>query len=215
MKFTKLAAAGATLALAVGSVVGIGVAASAIDVPVDEIGTETNPYAEAAWFLGNPVGPALTQDTTGLTIVGQNQLLYGQSTPGVTGAEFQAFVEGAAFASTGSPATFQVPVFFDGEANTGFTTLRPAVTGTPVTTTQWISSQTVAGLTANVPVSFEEIVAAFGEGDAAEILAFGIFVDAGSTTVLQSVTWGGETWTFATAEAVVPTPVQDPATFTG
>lgn len=217
MKFTKLAAAGATFALAVGSVVGIGVAASAIEVPIDQIGVEGDTYPAATWFLGDPQGPALTQDTTGLTIPGQNQLLYGQSTTDVSGADFEAFIDGAAFASTGSPATFQVPVFFNGEANTAFTTLRPAETGSPTTDMLWISSQTVAGLTANEAVPFADIMAAFDgvEGDAAEILAFGIFVDEGSTTVLQSVTWNGETWTFATAEAVVPTPVQDPARFTG
>jgi hypothetical protein len=218
MKFNKLAAAGATFALVVGSVVGIGAAASAIDVPIDQIGVEGASYPAATWFLGNPVGPALSQDTTGLTIPGQNQLLYGQSTTVATGAAFTDLIDGAAFAATGT-ATFQVPVFFDGTANTAFTTLRPAVPGTPTTSTEWISSRTIAslGLTAGVAVPFATIAAAFDTAADAEVLAFGVFVNAGDTAVLQSVTWNGETWTFAapTPDAEVPTPVQDPARFTG
>ena len=40
MKFTSLSAAGATIALAACFVLGIGIAANAIDVPLDEIGVE-------------------------------------------------------------------------------------------------------------------------------------------------------------------------------
>ena len=114
MKFTKLSAAGATIALAVGSVVGIGIAAHAIDVPIDEIGQEVpgGGYPEDQWFVGDPAGPALTQDETGLTIPGRNQLLYGWLEAGVTAEEFEAYIEGASFDGTG-PLTFQVPVFLD------------------------------------------------------------------------------------------------------
>ncbi len=216
MKINKLAAVGATFALAVGSVFGASIAANAIEVPVGSIGVEGDSYPTGTWFLGDPVGPELTQDATGLTIPGQNQLLYGQSTAGITGAAFADFVEGASFDGDGD-LTFQIPVYFDGENATDFTTLRPAVTGSPSTGTDWVSSRSVAGLTANTPVPFSEIVAAFGEGDGAEILAFGVFVNPDQTALLRSVTSGGVTWTFATPTVapVVPVPVQGPATFTG
>ena len=57
-----------------------------------------------------------------------------------------------------------------------------------------------------------------------QIVAFGVFsFGDGNSALLRSVTWDGQTWTFATpaavvvppVEAVVPTPIQDPATFTG
>lgn len=215
MKFTKLAAVGATLALAVGSVLGASLAASAIEVPVGDIGVEGGSYPAGEWFLGLPVGATpLTQDATGMTITGQNQLLYGQSTEGVDGAAFEALIDGAAFTGTGT-MTFQVPVFFNGEANSDFTTLRPAVPGSPSTSTDWISSRSVAGLTANTPVPFSDILDAFGDSGI-EVLGFGVFVDPGQTAVLASLTWDGVTWTFATpVPAVVPTPIQKPATFTG
>jgi len=218
MKSRKLAAVGATLALAVGSVIGLSAAASGVEVPIDSIGTEGASYPAGTWFVGNPAGPALSQDAAGLTIPARNQVLYGQSISGVDSEEFADLIAGASFKANG-PLTFQVPVFFDGEANTEFTTLRPAVTGTPVTTTKWISSQSVAGLDKNVEYSFDDILKAFdtAEGDA-EVLAFGVLsYGEGSSAVLQSVTWNGTTWTFATPlpTAVVPTPVKDSATFTG
>ncbi|MDY0909687.1 hypothetical protein [Microbacterium sp. CFBP9034] len=245
MKLNKFTAVGATLALAVGSVVGIGAAAYAIDVPIDEITVEGDTYPAGQWFLGSPVGPELSQDETGLTIPGRNQLLYGWSFTGAEGAgtttaEFTALIEGASFEATGD-ATFQVPVFFDPEdtvINEGdalvFTTLRPATTGSPLTSTDWISSRALPafGIAANTPVPFADIAALFDEaielGAAPEILAFGILVDEGATVLLNSVTFAGETWTFATPvdpvdppvepvdpPAEVPTPIQDPATFTG
>jgi hypothetical protein len=233
MKINKLTAIGATLALAAGSIVGLGLAASAVDVPIGSIVNETSPYPVEQWFIGNPAGPALSQDTTGLTIPGRNQLLYGRSTTVPTGADFTALISGASFVATGT-ATFQVPVFFDGTANTEFTTLRPAVPGSPTTTSNWISSQDVpsVGLTANTPVPFTTIAAAFDTAADAEVLAFGVVVDPGTSAVLTSVTWAGTTWTFATPAAPVPptappvappaapvappaTPVTGAATFTG
>ncbi|KQT02383.1 hypothetical protein [Cellulomonas sp. Leaf395] len=233
MKINKLTAVGATLALATASVLGLGAAANAIDVPIGSIGVEGATYPAGTWFLGNPVGPALAQDTTGLTITGQNQLLYGQTTVVETGAEFTSLIGGASVAPATGNYAFQVPVFFDGAGNAEFTTLRPAVPGTPLTTTDWISSQNVPslGLVANAAVPFATIAAAFQAAGDAEVLAFGLFVPAGQTVVLSTVTWGGTTWNFATPTApVVPvappvapvtpaapvaTPVPGAATFTG
>jgi hypothetical protein len=216
MKLNKLTAVGATLAIAVGSVIGISAAASAVEVPIDEIGQEVagGGYLADQWFVGDPAGPALTQTEDGLTIPGRNQFLYGLLETGVTGAEFEALIEDAAFDGTG-PLTFQVPVYMSG--TTGFTTLQPTTTGTPVKTTTWMSSQKVAGLEKFTPYTFDQIVAAIeGAGDNATVLAFGVFVGPGATAELQSVTWGEDFWTFATpTEAVAPTPIEDSATFTG
>ena len=235
MKINKLAAVGASVALAVGSVVGIGAAAFGVEVPIDEIGQEVpgEAYPAGQWFVGDPAGPELSQDETGLTIPGRNQLLYGQSTTGVTTDAFTALIEGASVEATGT-YTFQVPVFFDSEDVDGdgdllFTTLRPAVPGSPETTTEWTSSRAIValGVAANTPVAFSLIADVFDvaidEEASPEILAFGVFVNPGETAVLSSVTWGGEEWTFATptepveppTEAEIPTPIQDSATFTG
>ncbi|WP_028047481.1 hypothetical protein [Cellulomonas sp. URHE0023] len=207
MKTNKLTAVGATLALVVVSVLGLSTAADAAYVPVTDIVTETTPYPVEQWFLGNPVGPALTQDATGLTIPGQNQLLYGRAIPGATGAEFQAFIEGVSFVGTG-PLTFQVTVYL-GPGTAGFTTLRPSTTGSPTAATTWISSQAVGGLPADTPVPFAQIVAAF-VADNATVLGSGVFVNPGDTAVLSSFTSGAETWTFATPAAPVTPPVVAP-----
>ena len=237
MKTNKLVTAGASLALAIGSVVGIGAAAFGVEVPIDEIGQEVpgEGYPAGQWFVGDPAGPELTQDETGLTVPGRNQLLYGQSITGVTTDAFTALIEGASVDATGT-YTFQVPVFFDpedvdGDGDLLFTTLRPAVPGSPETTTEWTSSRAIPalGVAANTPVAFSVIADVFDfaldaePARSPEILAFGVFVNTGDSAVLTSVTWDGETWTFATptavvvppTEAVVPTPIQNPATFTG
>jgi hypothetical protein len=207
MKINKLTAVGATLTLAVGSVLGLGTAATAVEVPVGSIVAETNPYPVEQWFLGNPQPTtAPTQDASGLTLTGRTQLLYGRVTPVASGAAFTTLISGASFVATGT-ATFQVPVFFDGTANTEFTTLRPAVPGSPTTTSEWISSQAVAGLPAGTPLPFATIAAAFDAAGDAEVLAFGVIVDPGTTAVLSSVTWAGTTWTFATPAAPVTPPV--------
>ena len=93
MKFNKLTAVGASLALAVGSVFGVSLAASAADVPLSSIGAEGASYPANQWFVGNPAGPALTEDTAGLHIDGRNQLLYGESMAPMTGATFTDFVD--------------------------------------------------------------------------------------------------------------------------
>jgi hypothetical protein len=207
MKTNKLAAVGATLALVVGSIVGLSTAAGAAYVPVTDIVTETSPYPVERWFLGNPVGPALTQDATGLTIPGQNQLLYGRAISGVTAAEFQAFIEGVSFVGTG-PLTFQVTVYL-GPGSTNFTTFRPTTTGTPLTTTTWTSSQPIGATPANTPVTFDQILTAF-INENATVLGSGVFVNPGQTAVLSSFTSGAEVWTFATP--VTPPVVVPPVT---
>ena len=222
MKFNKLTAVGASLALAVGSVFGVSLAASAADVPLSSIGAEGASYPANQWFVGNPAGPALTEDTAGLHIDGRNQLLYGESMAPMTGATFTDFVDGASFTGTGT-MTFQIPVFFDGDADGDFTTLRPAQPGNPTSSGDWISSRAVAGLSANTPVPFAAVAAAFDAATNPEVLAFGVFVNPGDSAVLQSVTAGGETWTFGVpvpaanpgGGAVAPTPIQKSATFTG
>lgn len=233
MKLKKLTAVGAGIALAIGSVFGVSLAASAIEVPVNEIGVEGASYPANQWFLGKvttpDAGPAPTQDASGLTITGKNQLLYGKSMPGLDGTAFTNFVASASFAGSGQMA-FQIPVFFSTGSDRQFTTLRPDSFGVPAASGTWISSQAVAGLPAGAPVPFADIVAAFDSAAGqAEVLAFGVFVNPGATAVLESVTAGGETWTFNTPvpagptdnvdtpdnPAVAPTPIKKSATFTG
>jgi hypothetical protein len=203
-------------------------------VPVDEIGQEVpgEDYPFGEWFVGDPAGPALIQGTDGLTIPGQNQLLFGVLADSVTAEEFEEFIDVVEFDGTG-PLTFQVPVFL-GPGESNFTTLRPTTTGTPSTATTWTVSRTAGPLTKNASYTFDEILAAF-VGTDASVLAFGVFVDPGETAVLRSVTVDDQVWSFATpaapvtpptapvapaaqapaAQAPVATPVRAAATFTG
>ena len=225
MKLNKLAAAGATLALAVGSIVGISTAATAAEVPQSDIVTETHPYPVEKWFVGEPpkgepAGPAMTQTATGLTIPSRNQLLYGQSVKNVTGAAFEAFVKGVKVDGSG-PLIFQVPLFLNGATGAEFTTFMQVAAGTPSTEEQWTSSQAVGGLKAFDPVPFSKIVEVINAaGGDTEILAFGVGVFGPAnqfTAELRSVTSGAQNWTFATpvVTAEVPTPIEDSASFTG
>ena len=241
MKINKFTAIGATVALAISAVVGMSAAASAADdiyVPLDEIRQAQDglPYPQNQWFVGDPAGPALTQDETGLTIEARNQLQYGETIPNVTSGELTTFVDSAEFDADGD-LFFQIALY----ANGNFTTIMPEFAGQPSTTGNWIVSRAIGDIAEGVPVSFATILELIGTTDAGvgtdagtvQIVSFGVFsYGEGNSALLRSVTWGdrsgesAQTWIFYTpeevvppvvppVEAVVPTPIQDPATFTG
>ena len=229
MKKTRLAAAGAALALGIGAVLGGALPATAANSYYNaaDLEQEGDSYPNT-WFTGNPlpeVAPADSED--GLVLTGRTQLLYGNVQ---TGADLRALVDSAEVAADGD-WHFQIPVFLDGEAGEGFSTFRPADPNVVSTEVDWISTGNVGTVPRNTRVDFDDIVAAFDGGDAPTILAHGILVLEGNTTTVASISWGGDTSFFTAEPPVVPedpetpgtpappappaTPVDDNASFTG
>lgn len=212
MKLSRIAAGGAGLALvAVSTFVGA-TAASAVDVVLPSIPAETSPYSPG-WFAGNVSGGDGTavQSAAGLLITGGTngyQLLNGDPASVTDVSLTEALNSPGAYTSTGE-AFFQISVF--GEPGTQFTTLRPVVSTD--TAGAWYSSQSVAGLTANTPYTAAELIAAL-DGDApAEVLAFGVFVNAGTTANLTSIVFDNEFYAFNEGP-VAPTLTVAPGTVT-
>jgi hypothetical protein len=201
MKLSRIVATGAVLALIGGSSVLTATTATAVAAPTTnyvktaDFGTEVSPYAKS-WFKGNATPATTVSDSvSGLVVTGQ--ILNGE-TPAtglvdlVTGAKLQV-VTGSAY--------FQVSVFAN--ATTGYTTLRPELPGQPTTTGSWITSQAIAADSTNGNGT------AYAKGDSAtlaqfagalgtdvSILAYGAFVDPGTSATISSITWNGVTSRF-------------------
>ncbi|HWR84514.1 MAG TPA: LPXTG cell wall anchor domain-containing protein, partial [Rhodoglobus sp.] len=79
-----------------------------------------------------------------------------------------------------------------------FTTLRPVVADD--LWGLWTTSRSVAGLTANAPYTVAQLVAALDAGEAAKVLAFGVFVNAGDTVLVRGISFNGDDYLFYTGE---------------
>lgn len=213
MKISRVIATGAVLALIGGSSVLTTATATAAPVPTTnyvkaaDFGTEVSPYAKS-WFKGNATPATTVSDSvSGLAVTGQ--ILNGD-TPAtglvnlVTVAKFHV-VSGSAY--------FQVPVFAN--ATTGYTTLRPELPGQPTTTGVWITSQAIAADSTNgngtayakgASATLTQFADALGTD--VSILAYGAFVNPGTTATISSITWDGVTSQFT------PAPTATPATAT-
>lgn len=228
MKKSRLAAAGAAIALGLSGVFIAAVPSIAADYYYDasDIGVEGGSYP-AGWFTGiDPAAAAAPVDSEdGLVITGRTILLNGDREDDVADGRLAELVESAAVDADGD-WHFQIPVFLDGD--TTFATLRPAVGNSVTTADQWISSRAIGTVPANTAVSFEEIAAAFESGSAPTILAYGILVSEGQTTTVASITWGADTSYFTaepasiddtdvpgTTPAAPATPVADHAKYAG
>lgn len=218
MKFSRLAATGAAIALIGGSIAFVGTSATADSTTyytASDFGVESSPYP-AGWFVGDGSTGTLSSETAGLVAPGTMQILNG-TTP-ITG--IANLIAGASFNVASGNAFFQVSLFNtpDGEGQ-GFTTLRPV--NPNVLTGQWTLSQSLPGLTAGTAYDLSTIVAGLSEGY--QILAYGAFVDPGTTATIASITWGGATSVFTSKPATVTpttpaapaTPVKTSASFTG
>jgi hypothetical protein len=208
MKLSRIAAAGAGVALIAGSVFVGGVAANAADIPVTlpVIPAETSPYS-AGWFAGTVAGGDGTavQGTGGLVITGGTegyQLLNGD--PVGTSVSFADAFSYQGVSAVGGNAFYQISLFAN--AGTDFTTLRP------VDTTNlwgdWTLSQSVDGLTAGTSYTKDEITTALALGDAPQVLAFGIFVNAGDTVTLRGLIFNEDSYLFAAAPTLTIAPAK-------
>ena len=224
MKISRIAASGAGIALIAASTFVGAAAANAEDIDVtvpNPLPAEVSPYA-AGWFAGEVTagdGTAV-QSAAGLTITGGTngfQLLNGDP---VNGAPI-SLTEALSYqqvSTVGADAFFQISVF--GEPGAEFTTLRPVV-ATDIWG-QWTTSQSVAGLTANDPYTKEQLLAALDAGTAAEVLAYGVFVNAGTTSTVRALYFGSDTHYFAARPTLSVNPasltvaqVATPITLTG
>lgn len=206
MKLSRIVATGAAFSLVAASVLLGASAANAADYYETD---GANFPAEAPtyitdWFHGNvttsPGGYANTPG--GLEMTGGAQLLNG-GTP-VTG--LKNLVDNAGFALASGNATFQISMFTL-TGDTGFTTLRPVAANTVPNSSDanlWRVSQGFGSIVPTGTYSVDELIAEMDTDY--KILAYGLFVSPGDVTVVESITWNGDT-TYFFAEP-------DPLTYT-
>lgn len=165
---------------------------------------ETSPYA-AGWFAGDVASGDgfATQSAAGLTITGGAngyQLLNGD--PAVATDITLAAAAGLGVSTAGGNAFYQISVF--GEPNTQFTTLRP-VDPTDLAG-NWATSQAFGTYAANAEDTLAAFTIALDAGEPAQVLAFGVFVNAGTTVVVRAIGWNGDNYLFAAAPAATANP---------
>lgn len=174
--------------------------AATIEVDASSIPAESNPYA-AGWFAGSVAGGtgSAAQSAAGLAIVGGAtgyQLLNGAPANGV--GNTTAAASNLAVSTVGGDAFYQISVFAEpGEADPGFTTLRPVdahnlggdwVNSRAFSATAPVAAGTAAPLSTHLGL-LDELVPA-------EVLAFGVFVNGGDNVTLRSISWNGDAYLF-------------------
>jgi len=217
MKLARTLAAGAAAALVGVASLAAADAASAAPAPSVEYVTagqfvpETSPYP-TQWFQGDvsPATGSIASGPAGLTVTGTQQLLNGD-TPS---SDLTLLIDSASFIADG-PAAFQISLFTNPLAHgTGFTTLVPDdITPAALQTTTWHTTQAISNAAGTLNYAAGDTVdLSTFETDFPnyEILAYGVYVGAGFTTDLQSITWGSVTTRFTPA----PTASVSPATIT-
>jgi hypothetical protein len=208
VKAIRTITAGAALALVAGSAL-IAVPANAADdyINVSQIGVEGSSYP-AGWFVGAGSTGSAATTPSGLSVNGREQVLNG--TPGT--APSGGLVELATNAHLGvvsGNADFQIPLFTDGSAHTGFTTLRPDNFNNPGLNPAagWTTSGTVGTFAAGTSHTLAEYDAELATLPTAyELLAYGVIVPAGESAVISSITWNGTTTWFTPQPSGTATP---------
>ncbi|MHA6694504.1 hypothetical protein [Homoserinimonas sp. A520] len=221
MKFSRMLAVGAATALVGVSTLAIGGTASAADFYVNDtqFPAETSPYSPG-WFTGGGSTGTIDSTPSGLLVDGTTglyQILNG-TTPTT---DILGLVNGAEMTMASGNAIFQIPVFYDHDQNPAtnprFTTLRPdGFNQAGIDGANWVSSWNIVsadGTTVVVPADtstpLTTIVTALQANY--EILAFGAYVNAGTTATIVSITWAGNTHWFLPA---APTAAITPASLT-
>ncbi|MGK9147414.1 hypothetical protein KXS11_07300 [Plantibacter flavus] len=197
------------LAVVAGSTLLLAAPASAADFQVtpDQLQGSIEPGAYAGWHEGyaaDAVGAPAEITDAGLVLTGPSQIINGLTTPiDVDGVDttFADLAGTAGFTSTNDAVYFQIPIFGDGAAGQ-FTTLRPLAPGQAGLTGQWVSSNSIPGVTAETPYSIDELSAAIGDF---RLLAFGVLAIESGDDVVQTISFNGDDYNF-----FVPAPVFDP-----
>jgi hypothetical protein len=208
VKSTRRIIAGAVAAAAVVASALLVAPANAADtyVTADQIGTEGASYP-AGWFVGAGSTGAIASVAGGLSIVGPEQVLNG--TPGAIGDGLVAVVSAAQLGVTSGNADFQIPLYTDGATDSGFTTLRPdnfnnaGLNPAAGWTTSGAFGTFAAG-SSHTLADYDAELATLGTTP--ELLAYGVFVPAGETAVVSSITWNGTTTRFTPSPTGTATP---------
>ncbi|WP_314139214.1 hypothetical protein [uncultured Plantibacter sp.] len=212
LKTSRRTAALATgLAVVAGSTLLIAGPASAAEIQVTQVAADDATYAGWHEGVATPGAPAVLTEA-GLTMTGDSQIINGFNEGdgiAVAAGGFAALAESAGYASTGDDLYFQIPVYADGAADT-FTVLQPELPGAANLSGNWVVTQDVPGIASDAVYTAAELDAALGDFN---LLAFGVFAEAGTVDTLQSVSFVGDTYNFAAVAPVFnPLVVVDPDT---
>jgi hypothetical protein len=209
MKLSRLAASGAGLALIAASTFVGATAASADDFYLGDTfpqHTDGTPYPEG-WFLGQVSTPGTATSTlAGLQATGTYLLLKSTNTT----TRLADLVSGADIVVGGAgQANFQIPMYINGGAGTGFTTLRPDNNGpmglNPLA--GWTTTGVFGAFTSGSSHTIPEYVAELATlGFTEKILAFGFRVQAGNSSTVGSISWDGDTYFFTPRPSVTVNP---------
>lgn len=229
---TRTGSALATAALVVASLA-IASPAHAATVYVDSItdGPETD-ATYLGWHQGQATAPAVTFQPDGLLFgdTGPSQVLNGLVAGGTNGlattnADLLALITSMTVEVVSGQLSLQVPITADDgyaapTSNGAWATLRPAAlvgpgSHTPAASDLWLLSRTMPdignGALDNTPMPLSDLLEALeNHGDQLRYSGFGVW--AGTATVLESITWGGDTYVFA-APPAAPAPGIPPTGF--
>lgn len=128
-----------------------------------------------------------------------------------------ALVDGAELGVVSGEIAFQIPLFANGAADTGFTTLVPEVHGDlglhSIAPNSWRTTQAIPAnnVTGNNTAYAADDTATLAEFEAAlgtdyEILAFGAYLPLTKSAVVSHITWAGNTHWFLPAPTATITP---------
>ena len=208
MKFNRLINVGAAVALVASSSLLVASAANAADtyVPASQFGVEGTTYP-AGWFTGGGSNGTITTTPSGLVITPRMQILNG--TPGTSSSpDLVALATGAHIGVVSGNADFQIPLFTNGTAKTGFTTLRPDNFNDPGLNplAGWTTSSAFGTFTAGTSHTLPEYQSQVQGFPNFQILAYGVIVPLGVSAVLSSITFNGNTTWFTPQPTGTATP---------
>jgi hypothetical protein len=194
-------------------------AQAATEVTVTNAEVKPTAADYTAWHQGydkNPTGAKVT--TSGLELSGgPSQVIKGytdnsQTLNGNRNFDLTNEITGARFTASEGVSNLQVPLFYDDNGTTRFTTLRSAVdAGSQVKLTdEWASSRAVGDIPASTPTPLRQIIAALGTNY--KVIGFGVQAD--NEAVITDITWDDTKYIFKepTSAPIIKAPVtQAPA----
>jgi hypothetical protein len=208
VKLNRLITAGVAVALVASSSLLVAGAANAADsyITASQFGAEGASYP-AGWFTGAGSTGSITTTPSGLSITARMQILNG--TPGTSSSpDLVALATGAHIGVVSGSADFQIPLFTDGTAKTGFTTLRPDSFNNPGLNplAGWTTSRAFGTFAAGSSHTLQDYQAQVAGFPNFQILAYGVIVPVGVSAVLSSITFNGNTTWFTPKPTGTATP---------
>lgn len=165
-------------------------------------------YPDNIWFTGQSTTGTQTTTEDGLEVTARTMLLHGAAEIPLTGERFIEIVQSISVDADG-PWSLQLPIYYDSLTPYHFTTFRPAANNTApgALDSEWISTGGPLS-TPTLQEIADDIDAAIDAEYSPVLLAFGLLVDTGETTV-RSFTIDGDTHFFTPEPEEEPAPVED------